>query len=95
MEDDMEIIFQGRQDGAEASDSLRRVIQLLNERYHIETFREIHLSVTLVDHLGEDVELVDDETNEPYRVMEVCRKSNETAQRIGRPGLRLVIDNTR
>ena len=90
----MEIIFQGRQDEAEVSDSLRSVIQLLKERYHIETFREIHLSVTLVDHLGEDVELVDNETNEPYRVMEVCRKSHEISRRMGRPGLKLVIDNS-
>ena len=91
----MDIIFQGRHDSNQAEESLRGVLRLLQERYAIDTFREMHLSVTLVDHLGDDVELVDTETNQPFRVLEVCREHQELSRRVGRPALRLVIDNTR
>jgi hypothetical protein len=91
----MEIIFQGRQDSEEAVESLLSVIRLFKERYHISQFREMHLSVTLVDERGDDVELVDGETDEAYRVFEVCRNGHQLAKSTGRPGLKLVIDNSK
>lgn len=91
----MEIIFQGRHDSEEAAESLVSVLRLFKERYHIGQFREMHLSVTLVDEQGEDVELVDNETTEVYRVFEVCQQGHELAKAAGRSGLKLVIDNTR
>jgi len=91
----MEIIFQGRHDSDEAAESLISIINLFKERYHIGQFREMHLSVTLVDASGEDVELVDTETAEAYRTFEVYRQGQEKTQYIGRPTLKLVIDNTR
>jgi hypothetical protein len=90
----MEIIFQGRHDTEEATESLLSVIRLFKERYHIGQFREMHLSVTLVDDQGEDVELVDTETDEAYRTFEVCRHTPDRANIVGRPILKLVIDNT-
>ncbi len=91
----MEIIFQGRHDSDEAGESILSVIRLFKERYHIGQFREMHLSVTLVDEQGEDVELVDTETAEAYRTFEVHREGQEQARIAGRPALKLVIDNTR
>ncbi len=91
----MDIIFQGQHDSTEAGDSLQGIIHLLKERYHIDSFREMHLSVTLVDHVGQDVELVDSKTNQPYRVLEVCRNHHTVSQRMGPPSLKLVIDNTK
>lgn len=91
----MEIIFQGRHDSDEAMESLLSVIKLFKERYHIGQFREMHLSVTLVDDQGEDVELVDSETSQAYRVFEVCRQGKEVTKARGKPWLKLVIDNTR
>ena len=91
----MEIIFQGRHDGDEATESLLSVLRLFKERYHINQFREMHLSVTLVDEQGEDVELVDSETAQVYRIFEVYRQGHELARVTGRPVLKLVIDNTR
>jgi hypothetical protein len=92
----MDIIFDGRQDGDEASESLAGIIQLFKERYDIGQFREMHLSLTLVDDAGEDVELVDSETNEPFRVFEVYRDQHAYAVSRGmrRPSLKLVVDNT-
>lgn len=90
----MEIIFHGQHDSGEAADSLQGIIRLLNERYHIGKFREMHLSVTLVDEGGEDVELIDTETAEAFRVFEVYRKGQEALRGTGRPQLKLVIDNT-
>jgi len=92
----MEIIFDGRHDGAEATDSLLSVIKLFKERYKIGQFREIHLSLTLVDDAGEDVELVDSKTNQPYRVFEVYRDHQAYSFSRGKkhPSLKLVVDNT-
>ena len=92
----MEIIFDGRHDGIEASDSLLSVIKLFKERYKIGQFREIHLSLTLVDDAGEDVELIDNKTNEPYRVFEVYRdhKTYNFSRGRKQPSLKLVVDNT-
>lgn len=90
----MEIIFHGRHDSSEAAESLQGIIRLLKERYHIGQFREMHLSVTLVDNGGEDVELIDSETEHAYRVFEVYRQGQELLSGTGRPALKLVIDNT-
>jgi len=86
----MEIIFHGRHDSEEATESLLSIIRMFNERYHIGAFREMHLSVTLVDDTGVDVELIDSETEEAYRVFEVYRQGGEVPRRVGRPSLKLV-----
>ena len=90
----MEIIFQGCHDSEEAAQSVLSVIRLFKERYHIGQFREMHLSVTLVDAQGEDVELVDSKTSQVYRTFEVYRHGNELTSGARRPALKLVIDNT-
>lgn len=91
----MEIIFKGKHDSEEAVESFEGVLRLFKERYHISQFREMHLSVTLVDEHGEDVELVDSETSQAYRTFEVYREGYEVNRRSGLPVLRLVVDNTR
>ncbi len=90
----MDIIFQGQHSSEEAAESFLSVLRLFKERYHISQFREMHLSVSLVDAQGEEVELVDSETSTAYRVFEVYRKGNELKDRRGKPLLRLVVDNT-
>jgi len=89
----MEIIFHGGHDSEEAEDSLASIIRLFKERYHIGKFREMHLSVTLVDDQGEDVELVDSETSEAFRVFEVYRSESELPKIQKRPIMKLVVDN--
>ncbi|AHE66386.1 hypothetical protein [Legionella oakridgensis] len=91
----MEIIFQGKHSGDEAVASLLNVIRMFKERYHISQFREMHLTVTLVDECGEDVELIDSDTEEVYRTFEVYREGGELTRRPGLPVLKLVVDNTR
>ncbi|KTC89390.1 hypothetical protein OQJ18_09585 [Fluoribacter dumoffii] len=91
----MDIILQGEHSGEEAAKSLARVLELFKERYHIAAFREIHLTVTLMDEQGDDVELVDSESNQAYRIFEVYRKGYELNGRKGTPVLQLIVDNTR
>ncbi|HRD69765.1 MAG TPA: hypothetical protein PK657_06455 [Legionella sp.] len=91
----MDIILQGQHDGLEAVESLDRVLKLFKERYSISEFREIHLTVTLVDDQGDEVELIDSETNQPYRIFEVYRQGYELTGRKGIPMLQLVVDNTK
>ena len=45
-------------------------------------FQEIHLTVTLVDEAGKEVELVDDSTEAAYRRFEVYRKTEDLHSRI-------------
>ncbi|KTC98929.1 hypothetical protein Lgee_1375 [Legionella geestiana] len=93
----MDIIFRGTHTSEEAAESLLSVLRLFGERYHIEQFREMHLVVTLMDTQGDDVELVDSETNQAYRTFEVYRNGYELGgrQQQGKPRLQLVINNTR
>ena len=91
----MDIILHGQHKGSEAAESLEQVFQLFRERYHINDFQEIHLSVTLIDNQGDVVELVDSESNQVYRVFEVYREGYELAGRQGLPMLQLVVDNTK
>lgn len=91
----MDIIFHGKHQAKEAVESIEDVIRLLHERYHIEQFREMHLSITLVDSGGEDVELIDTNTSEAYRTFEVYRHGQELLRSSGRPTLKLVINNDR
>ncbi len=90
----MEIIFHGKHDCTDAVESIKEIMSLLNDRYHIKHFREMHLSITLVDDGGIDVELVDSETQEAYRTFDVYRQGQEYLRKyIGPPSLKLVIDN--
>jgi hypothetical protein len=91
----MDIIFQGKQSSDEVIESLASVIRLFRERYQIGQFREMHLSVTLVDDQGDDVELIDSETSQAYRTFEVYREGQEFTRRNRFPVLKLVVDNTR
>ncbi|KTD33903.1 hypothetical protein [Legionella israelensis] len=91
----MDIIFQGKHNGEEAVESLASVLRLFKERYHIEQFREMHLSITLVDEHGDDVELVDSETDQAYRTFEVYRNEHQLSVRQGHSLLKLVVDNTK
>lgn len=91
----MDIILQGQHEGHEALESLEKVLGLFKERYHIKGYREIHLTVTLVDEHGDDVELIDSDTNQPYRIFEVFRSGYEYSGRKGFPKLQLVVDNTK
>ncbi|MFY7697261.1 MAG: hypothetical protein ACOVQX_00260 [Legionella sp.] len=89
----MDIIFQGKHNSDEAVASLLNVIHLFKERYQISQFREMHLMVTLVDDQGEDVELVDSETDQSYRIFEVYREGQQFYRRRNLPALKLVVDN--
>ncbi|OGV28005.1 MAG: hypothetical protein A3F18_04955 [Legionellales bacterium RIFCSPHIGHO2_12_FULL_37_14] len=94
----MDIIFKGRHTGDELVQGVQGIVHLFKERYKVPEFREIHLVVTLVDGLGQDVELVDNQSTNVYRTFEVYRKETELRGQDSpatKPNLRLVVDNTR
>lgn len=93
----MDIFFQGEHTNEEAAESFLSVLRLFKERYQVSNFREIRLSVTLVDQQGIEVELMDSETSQIYRCFEVYRQGYEltTGGHRSKPYLQLVIDNTR
>ena len=91
----MDIILQGKYEGHEALENLERVLELFKERYKISGYREIHLTVTLLDEEGEEVELVDSNTHQTYRVFNVYRSGYELPEKKSIPWLQLVVDNTK
>jgi hypothetical protein len=94
----MEIIFKGKHTGDEFAQSVLSVVHLFKDRYHVPVFREIHLTVTLVDELGQDVELVDNQNSTIYRVFEVHRQESELRGQDDpkrSPSIKLVVDNTK
>lgn len=91
----MNIIFQGHQSAEEAVESLMSIIKLFKERYGVEQFREMQLDLTLMDEEGEDVELVDAQTSEVFRVFEVYKVGGIRIPQKRQSGLRLVVDNTK
>ena len=91
----MEIIFHGQQDWEKTQESLMGIIKMLHEQYQIQQLREIHLSLTLVDDQGFDVELVDTETNQVFKILEVFRNNQEYLKVKQIQPLSLVVDNTK
>jgi hypothetical protein len=91
----MDIIFQDLHTTKEAQDSLVGVLKTFKDKYQIAHVREMHLTITLVDSQGDDVELVDSETGELYRIFEVVRKNQALVAKRTTPALQLVVDNTR
>jgi hypothetical protein len=92
----MQVIFKGEQNTEETAKSLLNIINLFRERYGIHNFRELKLSMVLMDEQGDDIELVDSRTAEVFRIFEVF-KSGETIKPVSsnaRPSLELVVDNT-
>ena len=63
----MDIILNGKYTGDELVNGVEGVVRLFKERYQIPEFREVHLTVTLVDEAGQDVELVD---NQPGKMVQ-------------------------
>lgn len=94
----MDIIFKGRHTGEELIQSVQGIVHLFKDRYKVPEFREIHLVVTLVDTLGQDVELVDNQSSNVYRTFEVYRENSELRGQKSlkeKPKIRLIVDNTR
>jgi hypothetical protein len=90
----MQVIFKGEQSCEEVLDNLLSIVRMFKERYGIEDFRELQLSMTLMDKQGDDVELVDSRTSEVFRVFEV-HKTGEGIRPVQQPTqLKLVVDNT-
>jgi hypothetical protein len=90
----MEIVMQGQHNGMEAIAALHSVMKLLKEYYAVQLFREIHLSLTLVDEVGQEIELVDQDTNQVYGLIEIHREPAPYRPSVRSSGLKLVVDNT-
>ncbi len=91
----MKVIFKGSQTSEQMVENLVSIVRLFKERYGIEAFRELNLSMTLLDKQGDDVELVDSRTSEVFRVFEVHHSSDGLKPVQPSSRLKLVVDNTK
>lgn len=91
----MKVIFKGNQSSEQMIENLVSIIKLFKERYGIEAFRELNLSMTLLDKQGDDVELVDSRTSEVFRVFEVHHSADTLKPVQSTSALKLVVDNTK
>lgn len=85
----MKIKFKGMQTTTEAADSVEGMLKLFKERYGIQHFDEVTLEMTLLNNLGEEVEIIDASTDEVFDVFEVYKTAGYK-----KPRLKLVVDNT-
>jgi len=67
----MQIIFHGKQNSEETAESVLGILRLFQERYGINQFRQVKLTMDLLDKEGHDVELIDGNTAEVLGVFEV------------------------
>jgi hypothetical protein len=91
----MQIVFQGQQSIEQATYSLISILKLFKRQYGIVNFRDITLTVELVDTDGENVELIDEQTSEVFSVFEISKPSQILKNVSAVEYLKLVIDNTK
>ncbi|WP_367606023.1 hypothetical protein [Legionella sp. W05-934-2] len=91
----MDIMLKGVHNEREIVESLAHVFELFKQRYGIETYRELYLTLTLVDSQGDDVELVDTKTNEVFNRFDIIDSHSSNEPHYKKPHLKLVVDNSR
>ena len=91
----MQISFHGSYDTEEAIESLLSILKLFRERYGISYYNDMQLTVTLKDKSGEELELVDVNSQEVLSKFEVHKTPEKSPlENISHKHLRLVVDNT-
>ena len=91
----MHIQIDGTHNREELLEQLATVFQLFLQRYQVHHFREVHLDFTLTDIDGQDVELVDNTTNQPFRNMRFCDHIPKEEATASPPPLQLVVNNAK
>lgn len=91
----MHIQIDGTHNKDELIEQFSTILQLFLQRYHVQQFREVHLDFTLIDREGEDVELVDNATDQPYRTMRICEQNPIKDAPSCHPPLQLIINNAK
>ena len=94
----MKIIFRGDLSDIEAGEGFSSILSLFKERYGIEGFRDLKLSMTMLDMDGEEVELVDADTAQVFGTFEINKSGFITQSYDDEPEvphLMLVVDNTK
>lgn len=91
----MKVIFKGNQSSEQMIENINNIVRLFRERYGICAFRELNISMTLLDKQGDDVELVDSQTSEVFRVFEVHHSADSLKPVQQASRLKLVVDNTK
>lgn len=101
----MQINFYGQHNCQELADSLLGILMLFKQRYGISNFRDLALSIVLLDQNGNDVELVDGVTAEVLNLFEIYNssemvpplssKKSKISSKVKSNHLRLVVDNTK
>ena len=93
----MKIKFHGNHSLEEAQESLSSVMQVLKDEYGIAHFRDMELTLILLNKEGEDVELLDVTTSEVLDVFDVFKmlEEEEEEKPVKAANLKLVVDNTK
>ena len=86
----MDILFHGEHTHKDIAAAIEDVLYLLHERWDVQAFKDLHLSLILVDESGFEVELVDSNTQQDLRVLNVYKKNNSYVQKRKIPHLKLV-----
>ncbi len=86
----MEILFHGQHTHKDLAAAIEDVLYLLHDRWNVQSFNDLHLSLILTDDAGFEVELMDSNTHQDLRVLNVYPKTHSYVQKRKLPNLRLI-----
>jgi len=98
----LDIKFHGMHSTKEAKEAVSKMMDVLKDRYGISDFEDMLLNVTLYNEKGEEVELVNADSDEVLKLFEVHKNTpshspthfGKPNKRVAKEHLRLVVDNT-
>lgn len=73
----MKIKFRGQHNAEEVVESLAAILNMFEEQYSVIEFNDIKISLTLVNDVGEEVELIDASTSEVFEMLEVHKSLDD------------------
>ena len=86
----MEILFHGEHAHSDIAVAIENVLNLLHTRWSVESFKDLHMSLILVDDCGFEVELIDSHTKQDLRVMNIYKHDDGYIKQRKIPRLKLV-----
>jgi len=86
----MDILFHGEHAHSDIAAAIENVINLLHDRWHVQSFKDLHVSLVLVDESGFEIELIDSVTQQDLRVMNIYKHDHSYVQQRKFPQLKLV-----
>ena len=78
----MKIRFKSAHDAEAIVESLAAILDMLKEQYGVSDYGDIKVNLTLMNHAGEEIELIDEHSGEVFDLLEVHKNLEEVDEQI-------------